>query len=76
MEMTLAMNSFELMTFEEMLLVDGGVNGDRVLAGAALYTGSTLAVCLVTGPIGWGAAVAYWGCCAVAGAYIGYGLAT
>ncbi|BBK79529.1 hypothetical protein I6L88_00395 [Streptococcus mutans] len=55
--------------------IEGGVNWDRVFAGATVYGAATMAVCMATGPIGWGA-VAYWGLSAASGAYIGYGLAS
>lgn len=39
-----------------------------------VYFEPTLAIAIVTGLIGIGAATAYLGTCAASGAYIGYGL--
>ena len=64
------------LTSKHLLVLRGGVNWDRVYAGASVYGGATLAIGLASGPIGWVAATAYLGTCAASGAYIGYGLAT
>ncbi|AMF86526.1 hypothetical protein D3854_08220 [Streptococcus mutans] len=50
--------------------VEGGVNWERVFAGATVYGDATMAVCMATGPIGWGVGVAYLTTCAASGAYI------
>lgn len=75
MEMVMA-NGFCELNENEMLLVDGGVNWDRVFGGTTVYLGATLAIATVSGPIGWVAGAAYLGICAASGAYVGYGLAT
>jgi len=76
--MTLNMNAnaFAPLTFDELMEIDGGANWDRVFGGTTVYLGATMALCAMTGPIGWGVAITYWATCAAAGAYIGYGLAT
>lgn len=73
---SLAFDQFELMDADMLASIEGGVNWDRVFAGATVYGAATMAVCMATGPIGWGAAAAYWGLSAASGAMIGYGLAT
>ncbi len=74
-EMTMTNGLVEL-TAMDTCEIDGGVNWDRVYAGALAYGGATLAICMATGPIGAGACIAYYGICAASGAYIGYGLAS
>ena len=76
MELTMNMGAFELLSFEDALSIDGGINWDRVFGGTTVYLGATMAICAMTGPIGWGVAATYLATCAAAGAYIGYGLAT
>ena len=39
-------------------------------AGATVYGDATMAVCMATGPIGWGVGAAYLTTCAASGAYI------
>ena len=73
---SLAFEQFELMDTEMLASNEGGVNWDRVFGGATVYGAATMAVCMATGPIGWGAGAAYLGLCAASGAYIGYGLAS
>lgn len=73
---TQTIENFNTLDLETLASVEGGVNWDRVYAGASVYGGATLAIGLASGPIGWVAATAYLGTCAASGAYIGYGLAT
>lgn len=75
MEMVLN-NDFCEMLQDEMLLVDGGVNWDRVFGGTTVFLGATLAVASMSTPIGWGVAGTYWAISAASGAYVGYGLAS
>lgn len=78
MEMILSMNvdAFTPLTLDDVMEIDGGVNWDRVFGGTTVYLGATMAICSMTGPIGWGVGVTYLATCAVSGAYIGYGLAS
>nr|WP_206199015.1 hypothetical protein [Thermoanaerobacterium sp. PSU-2] len=76
MEAVMPMNGFMELMEEDLMMIDGGVNLDRVFAGTATFLGATLAVAAMSEPIGWGVAITYWTLSAISGAYIGYGFAT
>jgi hypothetical protein len=76
METVMPMNGFMELTEDDLMVVDGGVNWDRVYAGFVTYAGATLAIAAMSEPIGWVAAGAYLGICAASGAYMEYGFAT
>jgi hypothetical protein len=75
MEAVLPMNGFLELTDESLMMIDGGVNWDRVYTGVMGEVGIIIAVAaapeitvpiLIAGLIG----------SAASGAYVGYGLAT
>ena len=69
-------NGFSELSYSEAMETDGGVNWDRVFGGTTVYLGATMAICAMSGPIGWGVGATYLATCAASGAYIGYGLVT
>lgn len=80
MEMTLEMNTFETLSFDEILLIDGGVDWQSV--GAGLGIASATFIAIACAPASAFVGVAYGAMLlgsaaggAAAGCYIGYGLA-
>ncbi|QSZ26472.1 bacteriocin-type signal sequence [Aceticella autotrophica] len=64
------LNGFMELAENDLMVIDGGVNYDRVFAGTATFLGATLAVAAMSEPIGWVAIGTYLALSAASGAYI------